>query len=436
MYASYRSAIYIPRRSNFISRLFLAKRPISSQPKTWILSDGFADSERQCVALAKELNLPFEIKRIYLRKSLQWLPSIFQKWLIDVSSSLKGKKINEKLPWYLYSPRGDTLSQPFPRYVLASGRESVPACLTATKLSRETFSVYLRFPPLPFLYFGAVILPSFEVFGRLIKYGPMASQRNLIRTELPLSVVNPQSLAVASQDVHKSDWLALPTQFLKRDQTAPLVTFLLGGPTRECNYDSKQIERLSRAINTLVEQHSARVLVVYTDRTPSNVRGIISRGLSELGSRDASRVKTLSVDAKDGDPRAYMAALAIADRVVVSADSPSMVSDAVAAKKPVYIAYQSSSKGANALFHKLLKEKKLTRKFRPVSDRVKGQVETSIGDGKYLDAMSSFGEHDVWAFKGDPDEKGRSGAQEGSRKAAREIENMWETRSGTVRRRR
>ena len=55
---------------------------------------------------------------------------------------------------------------------------------------------------------------------------------------------------------------------------------------------------------------------------------------------------------KEVDKNAYLSALSLADIVVVTCDSTSMISEAAVTGKPIYIAYMSPIKNNNRLVNK------------------------------------------------------------------------------------
>ncbi len=96
----------------------------------WILSDGKAGDEIQCMGVAEALGLPYQIRRVAPRKPFVWA-----------------------MPWGPIDPReaetrpGSPLAPPYPDIAIASGRRTVPYLRRLKKLSGgRTFTVFLKDP--------------------------------------------------------------------------------------------------------------------------------------------------------------------------------------------------------------------------------------------------------------------------------------------------
>ena len=90
-----------------------------------------AGTENQCLAVAEALNIRPEVKQIGLRQ-----------------------------PWKTFSPylgletswsfTGDSLTDPFPKLVIAAGRKAIAACRYIKQQSPRTFIVFLQNPRMRF----------------------------------------------------------------------------------------------------------------------------------------------------------------------------------------------------------------------------------------------------------------------------------------------
>lgn len=96
----------------------------------WVVTDGGAGMENQCLGLAEALGLTPGVKRIKLRSPWKQL-SPYLRWV----------------PAFAFSKKGDLLTPPWPDILIASGRASVPASLyvknMSSKSGRGTFTVQI-----------------------------------------------------------------------------------------------------------------------------------------------------------------------------------------------------------------------------------------------------------------------------------------------------
>ncbi len=110
-------------------------------------------------------------------------------------------------------------------------------------------------------------------------------------------------------------------------QPRPLVAVLLGGSNGRYRFDAAEAELLAARLAVLIQQDGAGVIITPSRRTGADVIAILHRVLDPLGA--------WIWDGQGDNP--YFGMLAVADVVIVSADSVSMVSEAVATSKPVLL---------------------------------------------------------------------------------------------------
>src|SRR5215207_1837200 len=98
--------------------------------KAWVLSDGKAGDEGQCLALTEALGLAAEIRRVRPRAPFAWA-----------------------MPWGPIDPGeaparlGSPIAPPFPDLVVASGRRAVPYLRAVKRLSGgSAYTVFLKDP--------------------------------------------------------------------------------------------------------------------------------------------------------------------------------------------------------------------------------------------------------------------------------------------------
>ena len=96
----------------------------------WIVTEGFAGTENQCLGIAEALGVTPTVKRIVLRQPWHTL----SPWL--------GSE-NE----WTFSPLGDKLHAPWPDLVLAAGRKGIAAARYIRRMSgNRAFIVFIQDP--------------------------------------------------------------------------------------------------------------------------------------------------------------------------------------------------------------------------------------------------------------------------------------------------
>jgi hypothetical protein len=113
------------------------------------------------------------------------------------------------------------------------------------------------------------------------------------------------------------------------DVPAPYVAVIVGGDSGPYTFGVRAAERLAIEANALADQMGASLLVTTSSRTREHAAGTLSRWLRE---------PKLFYKWKPGDEdNPYFGFLALADAIIVTADSISMLTEACATRKPVYM---------------------------------------------------------------------------------------------------
>ncbi|MDE8348239.1 MAG: mitochondrial fission ELM1 family protein [Acidocella sp.] len=107
----------------------------------------------------------------------------------------------------------------------------------------------------------------------------------------------------------------------------PLVAVMLGGSNGRYRFDAVAAELFAHQLATMMRRDGTGVMITPSRRTGHEVIAILRRVLEPLGA--------WIWDGTGENP--YFGMLGLADALIVSADSVSMVSEAVATSKPVFL---------------------------------------------------------------------------------------------------
>ncbi len=232
----------------------------------------------------------------------------------------------------------DVLDGPPPRLVVSCGRHGVLPALTLKKqLVDRVFTVHVQDPKTSTRGFDMVVVPKHDgVRGD-----------NVYLTTGALHYVTPQRLAEAAQS---------PLRMELKPDDRPLVTVLLGGRNGYYAFSRRDVERLVVKLKRLVSQHGVRLAILKSNRTSAHAA---RRFETEF------RSQHFVWSGANGNP--YFAALALADYLVVTGDSVSMISEATVNGKPVFVEYlrEVSLRPARRFrrFHQMFEEAGFTRPF-------------------------------------------------------------------------
>jgi mitochondrial fission protein ELM1 len=259
---------------------------------TWVLTTGEAGMRSQAVGLAEAVGLPIEEKRVALRRPWTWLPG----GLLP-------------MPLFALRAEGDRLAPPWPTLVVGCGRRSIDAALTIKRLSGgRTLAAYVQNPE-----YG---LRKFDVVAALPHDGVTGS--NVVTIATALHGVTAEKLTAAA-----GLWRARLAP-----QGTPLLGVLVGGDNGSYRLTDEIAEQLIRILRGAYNRYGLRAAVTPSRRTPERTKRLIAEALS-------SGAWGWLWDEEGNNP--YLGILALADRLIVTGESISMVSEALAAGRPVHV---------------------------------------------------------------------------------------------------
>src|SRR5262249_28323266 len=168
---------------------------------------------------------------------------------------------------------------------------------------------------------------------------------NVLSLPTALNEITPGRLIAASKD-----WTDVFAP-LKR----PLTGVLLGGPTKQRPFTLDQARTLLNGLQARRRVHGGSLAVTASRRTPPEISALFA----------AAAAVDPGVWFWNGEgPNPYLGVLAHADRLVVTSDSVSMISEALATPRPVEV-FDLNAGRRHAAFLDGLIEQRLVRRFPP-----------------------------------------------------------------------
>ncbi len=282
----------------------------------WVVTDGKAGMEIQCLGLAEALGLEAEVKRVSVGKPWRWLPPALIK---DPLNTL--------------GPKGDRLAPPWPDLWIASGRQTVALTRDIRRLSGgRSFTVQIQNPAIDPAAFDLIVTPEHD----RLRAG------NVLTTRGALGRVTPERLAEAAAHFAPR-YACLPERRL---------AVLIGGNNKAFRLDASTMTQLTDRLAALARAGWG-LMVTTSRRTGARNEEILRRGLAGL-----------SAEIWDGaGENPYFGILALADHVVVTGDSVNMVSEAASTGKPVHVVHLRGHSPKFTRFHETLVAAGIARPF-------------------------------------------------------------------------
>jgi mitochondrial fission protein ELM1 len=284
---------------------------------TWVITEGAAGMENQAVGLAEAIGLPVVVKRVRVR--MPWRKAPGRLWPAPLS---------------LVTPGSDPLAPPWPDLVITCGRQSAPLGAAIRRATgARCLAVHVQDPKYPLGAFDLVVPPRHDGLAGA----------NVMATDGALNRVTPARLADGARR------LTPRLGTLPR----PRVAVLIGGTSNSYRLTAAAMDRLAGQLATLAGDKGAGLMITPSRRTgPENV-AILRRRLAGL--------PCFVWDGTGDNP--YFGFLGLADAIVVTAESASMVSEAATTGKPVYVATLEGGSRRFHSFHARLRERGATRPF-------------------------------------------------------------------------
>ena len=288
---------------------------MSPELTCWSITEGFAGMENQCVGLSEALGLTCELKRVQrpLTPTCLLPPRFWPNPLSTIS----------------VGPR-----ERWPDVVISSGRGSVAAALAIRRAnSPRTFNIHIQSPYVHPSSFDIVVIPQHDNLRG----------SNVLVTKTALHRVTEARLSEAAEK------FAGRLSHLPR----PLIAVLVGGSNKTQECSSGVIRRLSELLLSAARQCGGSLAVTTSRRTGSENEEALREHLQA--------VPLFFWNGMDENP--YFGLLALADAIVVTSDSVSMVSEACATGKPVHVFGLGQAHKKLHKFHRALLDAGLTRPF-------------------------------------------------------------------------
>lgn len=263
-------------------------------PRVWVLDAYRSGEKTQVRALAQGLGWPYEIKTLRYRKK-EIRTTLFR------GRDLRGVDL----------PASDPLSAPWPDLVISMGMRNEPVARWIKDQSGgRTRLVFLgRLWADPAHFDLVITTPQYRVPDR----------PNVLRNALPLHPLTPERLEVA-----RAHW-APKLAHLPR----PYLTLNIGGPSGPYAFGARASERLLRDTMALAKTRGGSLLISSSARTPPEAIAAFAA---------QTDVPMQLYRFRPNDPEnPYLGFLAMADEIIVTADSISMLSEAYATGKPVHM---------------------------------------------------------------------------------------------------
>ncbi len=275
------------------------------KPRALLLTQGMHGMISQAEGLAKALGLKFRHETIKLKKIWNIVPPKFTPVSDNI---LKNKFICDS------------------KVVISCGRKSViPAIFLKRRFKKEIFTIHIQDPKVDLSNFDSIICPEHDNLDG----------DNVIKTKGAIHYLT-------NDEIKKNLNYLNP-----RAENKKIVTLILGGPNKYYSFSEKQMHSAFAKIKNLFVYSNYKIIVIPSYRTPDNILKLAFNCFNDN-----------HLVVKQRDKKAYLSSLGLADIIIVTCDSTSMISEAAITGKPVYVAQMKNKRSIHRFekFYKLFKD--------------------------------------------------------------------------------
>jgi mitochondrial fission protein ELM1 len=266
---------------------------LQGSPRVWIVASPHAGDNTQLRALGQALGWPVEVKQLVYRRTeaalrLFSLPTLAG---VDLASSI-------------------AIAPPWPDLVLCSGRGAESVAFWIRQRNPKTRIVFVGTPWAPLERFDLIVTtPQYRL--------PAAP--NVLHNLLPLHDVTPERLT-AQAALWETRLAHLPT---------PFTAVLVGGDSGPYHFTPEAAARLGREATQIARAEGGSLLVTTSARTSAPATQALEAAIGV-----PSYIHRWK---REGGDNPFHAFLGLASLIVVTADSISMMAEAIASRKPVLL---------------------------------------------------------------------------------------------------
>ena len=284
--------------------------------KGLLLTEGMHGMISQVEGLAKALDLDFIHEKIELNNFWKLIPPK----LTPIQNFVFKNDINKDF-----------------NIVISCGRKSViPSIFLKKKFKNKIINVHIQDPKVSLSNFDFVVSPEHDGL----------TGKNVISSKGAIHYLRDNEL---------DENMSYLKSRLNKDK---IVSFIVGGPNKYYDYKDIEVEKIFNKIKKNFIDSGYQLIFIPSMRTPKSVID------SAINYFDKNQVIITDIDKK-----AYLSSLKLANHIVVTCDSTSMISEAAITGKPIYVAQMPPVKN-NIRFQKFFEMFKKLNIIKDLDDKL------------------------------------------------------------------
>ena len=288
-----------------------------SKLKGLLLTEGMHGMISQVEGLAKGLEIDFIHEKIELNNFWKLFPPKFT----PINSFVFKNKIEKNFD-----------------IIISCGRKSIiPSIYFKKKFKNKVMNIHIQDPKVSLNNFDYIIAPEHD--GLIGK--------NVLVTKGAIHYIT-------EDDLIKNQSYLKP-----KINKEKVVTMIVGGPNKYYDFNDNIIENIFLNVQNDFIDKGYQLIFIPSMRTPKN---IIEKAVNFFNEKQ--------IIIKNIDKKAYLSSMKLADHIIITCDSTSMISEAAMTGKPIYVAQMPSIRKNDRFqnFYKLFKSLNIIRDLEKTID--------------------------------------------------------------------
>ena len=283
-----------------------------------------------------------KLKALLLTEGMHGMISQVEGMAKALNAEYSHKIVRLSFPWNLIPPKFTPISDivlkdkiyitdnEIPDLIISCGRKSVIPSILLKRKNLKIFTIHIQDPKVSLKNFDAIVAPEHDNL----------KGDNIYNSKGAIHYITEQEISNASQ------YLA------DKIKNEKIVSLILGGPNKYYSFNFDQIINIFSQIKSIFVSNGYKVIIIPSMRTPKETIDLAER---EMGLCGYVVYKV--------DKHAYLSAYALANYVIVTCDSTSMISEAATSGKPIFVAHMKAKKNNYRFkrFFELFKQMGITR---------------------------------------------------------------------------
>ena len=283
-----------------------------------------------------------KLKALLLTEGMHGMISQVEGMAKALNADFSHKIVRLSFPWNLIPPKFTPVSQivlkdkiyitanEIPDLIISCGRKSVIPSIFLKRKNSKIFTIHIQDPKVSFKNIDAIVAPEHDNL----------KGDNIYTSKGAIHYITELEISKARQ------------YLLDKIKSEKIVSLILGGPNKYYSFNSDQIINIFNQIKSIFVSDGYKVIIIPSMRTPKKIIDLAEREMSSCG-YVVNKV----------DKQAYLSAYALANYVVVTCDSTSMISEAATSGKPIFVAHMKAKRNNYRFnrFYELFKQMGITK---------------------------------------------------------------------------